>query len=162
TEACHRAIEKYKESIPLWQAAKDKAWEATTHYIIAGVYIFLGDKQNSFDFSKRALPLAEEAAKDPDEEKRAIGIKTEVYALFQIGQAYSEFDDKKKALEFFDRALSLARATGDRPRESDVLYNIGKTLVFMGDYQKALGVTTQGRRIAAELGDRQKEAGLVN
>jgi hypothetical protein len=41
-----KAIEKYQQSIPLWQAAKDPAWESTALYLIGTAYIlFRGEAE---------------------------------------------------------------------------------------------------------------------
>ena len=72
-----KAIVKYQEAIPLWQAANDLAHEARTLALIATAYVNLGEKQNAFDFVNRALPLSENAIKECVEEQRpaAIGVK---------------------------------------------------------------------------------------
>jgi CHAT domain-containing protein/Tfp pilus assembly protein PilF len=160
-DACRKAIDKYQASIPLWRAAKDPAWEATALYLIGYLYIYLGDQRNALDFCTRALPVAEEAAKQAGEEKRVFGIQVQTAALDTIGAVHSEFGDKKKALELYDRALALAQSIGDRVGEGDTLYGMGKAFYLMGDAQKAFEVTSRARQLAAGLGDRRKESGIL-
>jgi hypothetical protein len=66
-----KAIEKYQQSIPLWHAAKDPAWEASALYLIGNAYINLGEKQKALDAGNLALPLAQAAAFEASERGRA-------------------------------------------------------------------------------------------
>src|SRR5581483_2135790 len=101
----------------LWQAAQDAAWEATALYLISGVYIRLRDKPQAFAFAQRALPIAQAAAKQPDDERRRLGVKVEAIALETLGLAHNEFGDKQQALAFFQQALARKRAIEDRAGE---------------------------------------------
>jgi CHAT domain-containing protein/Tfp pilus assembly protein PilF len=156
-----KAIEKYQQSLPLWQSAKDPAWEATALYLISNAYINLGEKQKALDFANQALPPAQAASKVGDEEKRRLGLKVEANTLDTIGRVYNEFGDKKKALELFNQSLPLRRAIGDRAREADTLGAIGRAYHLMGDYQKALEIYNQARLTLSELDDRRKESSLL-
>src|SRR5215813_1501879 len=156
-DSCRKAIEKYQQSIPLWQSAKDPAWEATALYLMGYLYVYLGEQEKAFDVTNRALPLAQAAASDSDAEKRLLGMKVEANTLDVIAGVHTEFGDKKKALELLEQSLSLRRAIGDRSREIDTLYSMGKALTFMGEYRRALEVSSRVRQIAVELGDRRKE-----
>src|SRR6185295_6775629 len=126
--------EKYQQSIPLCQAAKDPAWEATALYLISSVYISLGEKQKALDFSNQALPLAQAAARQADEGQRRLGLKVEANTLDTIGMVYIEFGDKKKALDLFNQALPLRRASGDRVGEVGTLNNIGMAHGYIGEW----------------------------
>src|SRR5262245_771002 len=161
-DSCRNAIEKYQQSIPLWQSAKDAAWEATALYLMGYLYVYLGEQEKAFDVTNRALPLAQAAASDSDAEKRLLGMKVEANTLDVIAGIHTEFGDKKKALELLEQSLSLRRAIGDHAREIDTLYSMGKALTFMGEYRRALEVSSRARQIAVELGDRGKEGGLLN
>ena len=157
-----KAIEKYQQSIPLWQSAKDPAREASTLYLMGNDYVNLGEKQKAFDFSNRALSLAEVAANRPDEEQRRVGMYVKAYALETLGRVHNEFGDKKKALELFNQALPLRKAIGDRAGEANSLNNMATAYKYMGDYQKAFALWTQARLIFSELGDRAREATALN
>ncbi|MBD0373109.1 MAG: CHAT domain-containing protein [Pyrinomonadaceae bacterium] len=161
-DAPQKAIEKYQQSIPLCQAAKNPAWEATALYLISYTYITLGDKQKALDFANQALPISQLAAKQPDKDQRSVGLKVEANALETMGQIYIEFGDKKKALDLFNQALPLRREVGDRVGEVSTLNNIGMSYGYMGDWSKALDFFDQARTIVRELGDQRKEASLLN
>jgi CHAT domain-containing protein len=157
-----KVIEKFQQSIPLCRSAKDPACEAMALYLISDVYVYLGEKQKALDFSTQALPLAQAAAKHPDEEQRRLGLKVEANTLMYIGRAHNEFGETKKALEFFNQALPLWQAVGDRTGEATTLGNIGAAYQFLGDYQKAFDIFNRSLVIARELRDRTKEGTLLN
>jgi CHAT domain-containing protein/tetratricopeptide (TPR) repeat protein len=161
-DSLRQGIEKFQQSIPFCQSAKDPSWESTALYLMADAYIFLGEKQKAFDFANRALPLAQAAAKQPGEEQRRLGRKVEAIALVVLGRVHNEFGDKQKALDLFNQALPLRRAIGDRPGEVTTLNYMGTAYQLMGDYQKAMDSFNQALLIARELGDRGQEANLLN
>jgi CHAT domain-containing protein/tetratricopeptide (TPR) repeat protein len=157
-----QAIEKYQQSIPLWQSAKDPASEATALYLIGNAFIDLEEKEKASAFANRALLLAQAASSVPDEEQRRLGFKVEANALDTIGRFHSVFGDNRKALDLFNQALPLRRATGDRAGEIDTLNYMGLANKLIGDYQKAVDLYDQARFIISELGDARKEAKLLN
>src|SRR6266567_1269094 len=48
-ESWRKGIEKYQQSIPFWQAAKEPAWEATALYLIGYTYLALRDKEKALE-----------------------------------------------------------------------------------------------------------------
>ena len=157
-----KAIEKYQQSIPLWQAAKNPACEARTLCLISTAYINLGEKQNAFDFSNQALPIAESAAKWPDGQQHREGIRVKAYVLDTTGRAHQEFGDRKKAIELYNEAITLSRSIDDGIGEVNSLINMGKATQHMGDYPKALELSQRARLVVRELGDRRKEGTVLN
>jgi len=161
-ETWRKAIEKYQQSIPFWQSAKDPSWECTTLYLIANAYIALGEKQKALDFSNQAVAVAEVAVQRSDEEQKRAGMNVKAYALETLGRVHNEFGDKKKALELFSQSLSLRKVIGGRAAEANVINNMATAYKFLGDYQNALSSWSQARVIFIELGDRAKEATALN
>ena len=53
-DARRKAVEKYLQSIPLWEAAKDITWEARTLGLITSGYTNLCEKQKAFDSANQA------------------------------------------------------------------------------------------------------------
>jgi CHAT domain-containing protein len=161
-ESWQKGIEKYQQSLPFWQAAKEPAWEATTLYLIGYAYLSMRDKQKAFEFLNRSLPVAEASAKSDDEERKRLGIKVEVMAFNYTGLAQVEFGDRRKALELFQQALAFARELNDQARELDTLNYLASTHQMMGDLRQALDYSNQARRIASAVGDRYKESTLLS
>jgi CHAT domain-containing protein/tetratricopeptide (TPR) repeat protein len=161
-ESRRKAIEKYQQAIPLWQAATDVAEEARTLALIASAYINLGEKQNAFDFANRALPLSEKAINECSEQQRPAAVGVKAYVLDTIGRANQDFGDRKKARELYNEAISLFRSIDDRVGESSSLINLARVSQFMGDYPKALEFAERARVMVNELGDRRKQAMVLN
>ena len=157
-----KAVEKYLEALPLWQAAKDTAAEARTLAQIASAYITLGEKQNAFDFANRALPLSEKAIKDCSEQEKPAAIGVKAYVLDTLGRANQDFGDRKKARELYNEALSLSQSIGDRAGELNSLINLGKALILLSDFPKALELSERALRMVNELGVRPKETIVLN
>ena len=161
-DAWRKAIDKYRQSIPLWQSIKDSAWEANATYLIAGAYINLGEKQNAFDFANKAIPLAQAGANVTDAEKKRKALKVEAYALDTLGRVHNEFGDKKKALEIFDQSLAIRRANHDRDGEIYTINNIAIAYQYMGDSRRALEFFSQAAELLRSVGDYAKEATILN
>jgi len=161
-DSWRKSIDKYQQSIPFWQAAKDPAWEATALYLIGYLYMAMREKEKALDFLNQALPVAQAAAREDDQERRRLGLKVEVMAFNYAGLANLEFGDRNRALELFRQALSFAREIGDQARELDSLNYLAMTNQMMGDFRKALDYSTQARLIAGAVGDRNKESTVLN
>ena len=161
-ESRRKAVGKYQQAIPLWQAARNMAGEARTLALIASAYIFLGEKQNAFDFANRALPLSENAIKECSEDQRRTAIAAKAYVLDTTGRAYQEFGDRKKARELYTEALSLSRSIGDRTGELNSLISLGKASILLADYPKALELSERARQMVSELGERRKLPLVLN
>ena len=162
TDSARKAVEKFQQSIPFCQAAKEPSWEATALYLLAGVYAYQREKQKALDFAKQALPIAEAAVNQPGEEQHRLGVKVKINTLSVIGEIYDQFGDKKPALEHFIQALPLSKAIADPVAEVNALNKIGSSYQFMGDYQKALDHYNQSLLISRELGDYEIEGNLLN
>ncbi|MEH1890660.1 MAG: CHAT domain-containing tetratricopeptide repeat protein, partial [Nostoc sp.] len=68
----------------------------------------------------------------------------------------------QKALEFYNQALPLRRAVGDRSGEATTLNNIGGVYDALGQKQKALEFYNQALPLRRAVGDRSGEATTLN
>ncbi|MDF5739675.1 CHAT domain-containing protein, partial [Nostoc sp. S13] len=71
---------------------------------------------------------------------------------------YSDLGEKQKALDFYNQALPLFRAVGDRTGEARTLNNIGRVYSDLGEKQKALDFYNQALPLRRAVGDRNGEA----
>jgi len=161
-EGWRKAIEKYEEALPIWHSINDIVWEANTLYLIARAYTNLAEKQKAFDFSNRAVSLAETAVRDASDEKRSNALKVQAWALDTLGQANSQFGDRKKASEIFTQALSIRRQANDRPGTIVELNNLAIVYQSMGEPRKALEFLTEIKELLKGMDDRAKEASILN
>jgi tetratricopeptide (TPR) repeat protein len=57
--------------------------------------------------------------------------------LGNLGNAYAALGDARKAIEFYEKQLAIAREIGDRGGEGDALANMGMAYKKLGDKEKA-------------------------
>lgn len=152
-ESVKKAVEKYKEALPLWRAAGDLNGEADTLYYLGRAYHeLLGENQKALDCFNQALLL-----------QRAAGDRyTEIYTLLNIGAVYDSFGEKQKALQSYNKVLLLQQATGDRYGEAYTLTNIGSIYAFIGEYEEALAYYNRALPLRRAVSDRYGEGQTLN
>ena len=82
-------------------------------------------------------------------------------ALGSLGNAYADLGDARKAIEFYEQALAIAREIGDRHREGANLGNLGHAYLALGDVRKAIELYDQQLLIVREIGDRRGEGNAL-
>jgi tetratricopeptide (TPR) repeat protein len=138
-----------------WEWAKsrmetdDSAARLCSDYPDAGVYC-LGLRQHPKD-RVVWLEVALEAARKL-EDRQAEGAH-----LGNLGNAYSDLGEVRKAIEFYEQHLAIAREIGDRRGEGADLGNLGSAYYRLGEVRKAIGFYEQYLAIAREIGDRRGE-----
>ena len=75
-------------------------------------------------------------------------------ALSAQGVFYNLRGDNQKAMDFYSRALVLAKELGDKGSIAQSLQNIGSFYSSIGDYPKALNCQMQTLKLFEETGDR--------
>jgi tetratricopeptide (TPR) repeat protein len=83
--------------------------------------------------------------------------KAEGAHLGNLGIAYKDLGDVRKAIEYFDQHLTIAHVIGDRRGEGNDLVGLGVISEALGDARKAIGYYDQSLTIAREIGDRRSE-----
>ena len=78
-------------------------------------------------------------------------------ALGNLGNAYYQLKETRKAIEYYEQRLDIARETGDRRGEGRVLGNLGSAYSDLGEREKALEYYGQRLDIARETGVRRSE-----
>jgi len=86
----------------------------------------------------------------------------EANTLTNIGQVYSDLEEKQKALEYYSQSLPLSRAVGDRKQEATILNSIGSAYSYLGQKQKAREYFSQSLLLHREAGNRYGEATTLN
>jgi tetratricopeptide (TPR) repeat protein len=78
--------------------------------------------------------------------------------LGNLGLAYADLGQPRKAIEFYEQQLAIAREIGNRRGEGNALGNLGNAYADLGQPRKAIEFYEQQLAIAREIGDRRGEA----
>jgi len=80
--------------------------------------------------------------------------KAEAAHLGNLGLAYADLGEARKAIEFYEQALVIVREIGDRRGEGAALGNLGNAYADLGEVRKAIEFYEGHLAIAREIGDR--------
>ncbi len=82
-------------------------------------------------------------------------------ALGNLGTAYADLGDARKAIEFYEQQLVIVREIGDRRGEGAALGNLGSAYAALGNARKAIEFYEQQLVIVREIGDRRGEGNAL-
>ena len=83
--------------------------------------------------------------------------KMEGHHLGNLGFAYAELGETRRAIESYEQRLAIAREIGDRCGEGNVLGNLGLAYLDLGETRRAIEYYEQHLAIAREIGNRRGE-----
>jgi CHAT domain-containing protein/Tfp pilus assembly protein PilF len=147
-ESLQQALDKWKQTLPLWRQLGEKEGEAAALLGIGKIYSDLGDKQEALKYYNQSLPLS-----------RQVGSKEgEASILNNIGLVYNTLGDKQQALKYFNQSLTLSRQVGNKPGEDNALNSIGLVYNSLGDKQQALNYFNQSLTLSRQVGNKAGEA----
>lgn len=121
----------------------------------------LGQYDRALELHQQALEIARTAADQP----------CEVASLNHLSRIYLAQKNYAEAINYSQRALILARQTGDRLGEANALTNLGYSEVLSArelermdsdDYEMAVNYLQQGLQLSEKLGDRQSQSLCYN
>ena len=92
-----------------------------------------------------------------NEAKQAGDTDRERKAYTNLGSAYRSLGDYRKAIEFHQQSLSIAKEIGKKRSEGGAYTNLGIAYKNLGDYRKAIEFHQQSLSIAKEIGDKGLE-----
>lgn len=81
--------------------------------------------------------------------------------LGNLGNAYADLGETRKAIGHYEQALAIAKEIGDRRNEGAWLGNLGNAYAALGETRKAIEHYGQRLIIAREIGDRRGEANAL-
>jgi PAS domain S-box-containing protein len=132
----------------------------------------LGDLQKQMDIVYRRLFTAARMGKSTKvneiaEATRAAGENSEHLSIsaavnLSVGYKYWFQEEKKTAQEYFERALRMYRAVGDRQGEGNTLAALGSVILDSGHQTLAGKYSKDALTIWRSLGNRKKEASSLN
>lgn len=136
------------------RAGEQVADELLLYYANATVYV--GDLR--YDKRRERIPQLEAQRDAAQRLKRR---DSEGMALGNLGVAYANLGDPRKAIDFNQQVLIIAREIGDRRGEGASLGNLGNAYRDLGDTRKAIGFYDQQLAITREIGDRRGEGNAL-
>jgi len=145
-------VERERERVPPEAAGEGEGLEATrlcSDYPDAAAYC-LALRQHPRE-RIAWLEAAVEAARrleDRAAEGRHLG---------NLGLAYADLGDVRKAIGYYEKALEIAREIGDRRGEGNALANMGQAYKKLGDVDKARELWEEALRIYEEIEDPRAE-----
>jgi len=74
-----------------------------------------------------------------------------------LGLAYSALGETRKAIEYYEQALAIAREIGDRRREGNYLGNLGNAYQALGAVRKSIECYEQTLGVHRDIGYRRGE-----
>ncbi len=114
--------------------------------------VHIGDLR--YDTRRERIPQLEAQRAAAQRLKRS---NEEGAALGNLGSAYLQLGEARKAVTFYEQDLDIARELGDRHGEGAALGNLGSAYLQLGEVRQAISFYEQHLEIARELGDRREE-----
>ncbi|OQB20080.1 MAG: photosystem I assembly protein Ycf3 [Euryarchaeota archaeon ADurb.Bin190] len=87
--------------------------------------------------------------------------KEKANILNELGTISYFLSEPRKAIEFYEQALAIAREIGDRRGEGNALGNLGLAYSDLGEPKKAIEFCEQALAIAREIGDRRGQGNAL-
>ena len=78
-------------------------------------------------------------------------------ALGNLGNAYADLGDARKAIEFYEQQLVIVREIGNRRGEGNALGSLGNAYADLGEVRKSIEFYQQSLKLHREIGDRRGE-----
>src|SRR5262249_52802889 len=145
------AVDKFQQSLNVFRAAKDQDKEAQAFYLQSYAFNLLAQFPKAEAAAEQGLPLAQ-AAGDRHQE---------AYLLDELGSSFNYRGERKKALDFYLRALPL-RSEAAPIGLANTLNNIAMVYSWMGESRKALANMEQVIAILHDTGELHKESTVLS
>jgi tetratricopeptide (TPR) repeat protein len=124
---------------------KDPAAASKARFLLGDAYYFNDEMKESTEQYLKALQIDVAYGNDKTPEH--------ITLLGNLGYNYDALDQKLIALDFYERALEIARETGNKEEIAANLANIGQLKVIQGFYQEALIYMEEALALDKAFGD---------
>jgi len=140
------AIAYYRQALQLAQNSGDTRRVAIIFGNLGSVYLALADLESARDYTSRAIGL-EQDSKDANTAQH----------FSDLGRIYGLLNQLSQGVPYYEKALELFRALGDKRGEGAALQSYGTALAASGDPSKARDILAQAASICHAVGDRRSE-----
>ncbi len=145
------AIIAAQNAIKLAHDIQDRLNEATSYRIWGRALLRQGQYKTAREQLLRALQLIESMTSTPELEK------VKGSTLHSLGMVVRQQGDYQAAKTYYEEALVIERAIGDRRGEGATLGNLGLIYQDQGEYEEAQRYYEQDLQITRTIGDRRGE-----
>ncbi|AKB44301.1 tetratricopeptide repeat protein [Methanosarcina vacuolata] len=98
---------------------------------------------------------------NPLKDKPLLNIESHIFVLGNLGIAYNQIGETKKAIEYYELALELSRNIGNRNSEGSLLCNLGISYRDLSKFEKSIEYFEQALQIAKDLKNKEGEGNLL-
>jgi tetratricopeptide (TPR) repeat protein len=163
------AIENVKKSLAYYQEFKIRMLEIGSGGLIAGLYNNYGNSAEAIRYSEMTLATEETVAERTSEEltkQFQDSMKTsKAMVMNTLGSVYFNADDTKKALFFFNKALTVfenRKDTNSKQLTQTTLGSIAQIHAYNYEWEQALDKYNRSLSIARDLDDKFEIAAILN
>ncbi|HEX7627788.1 MAG TPA: tetratricopeptide repeat protein [Candidatus Methanoperedens sp.] len=110
----------------------------------------LETEYKSLDAIRGSIDLKEKLMSELSGEDEISG-----YLLGSLGILYDQIGSYKKAIDYYEKALSISQEIGDRRGEGNHLGNLGLAYSHLGQVEKAIEYYEKALLISREIGDQR-------
>jgi len=148
------ALDAHMKALALSRHVRDREAELDALNDAGYVQIYLGEKPEALGNFNRILSILTGQHSDG----RAETLRRKAQVLNNIGEAYYSLSQRRKALDYFSRAVTAWKEVADRNGEALGHLNLGYTYTDLGDLQNALGHYEQSLTQSRAIDDQRCEA----
>jgi CHAT domain-containing protein/lipopolysaccharide biosynthesis regulator YciM len=139
-----KAIEYFQKSLGAYSSIDNGTGRFRTEILddladIGRTYLARGDSLRALTYLNQAMDLAN-------------GSDREAGICNSVGILYTNQRDYSKAVEFFQRGLSIAVERNDKFKQAEILLNVGVTYEFQQNHESALGSYKHSLEVAQQIG----------
>ncbi|NEO86307.1 MAG: CHAT domain-containing protein [Spirulina sp. SIO3F2] len=161
-ESLRGAIEKFEAAIKFYEDNSIVFLGAIVRYWLGFTYVNLGYNREALSQYQVAFLIFEAATQQATGEDLETARSWRDKTLPNLGAVYNYLGEKQKAIEAYNRALSLSRESGNQSNEALTLNNIGMLYSSLGEKQRALEVYNQALYLLQKLEVRDGEAATLS
>ena len=152
------AIEFFTRALSLSRKNKNSGAEIESLIKLGLLYWNTGKPDDSADFYKKALAIAENA--EIGEKKDEIQNYIQIYDLYQAGKGFRDDSfpaEHQKSIESFEKAIALARKIQSKEHELKCLRQLIFTYLELNNLDKFLSLSQSALEIALQINHKQEE-----
>jgi CHAT domain-containing protein len=131
----HQALIFSEKALQRWRELKKTERLPTSLNNVAFAYERLGRWQQAIDYYKEALAAS------------GLSKRTEALTLLNIGDLFNKLNDFSRALESYEKSLTILRELNNPGAEANVLSHIGTVHTSLNNLTEALKYLDQARKI---------------